>query len=269
MKRNGATEVALYAALAMIPLVVGCYINTGSGGCSIGGNYRAKAQRTEETTVPLADITTLDVTTNVGTIRLDSADAAEARVTAEITVRAKTEEKAQELVEKVRISVEPSGRDLVIKAIKPPDFGRNQLSVDFTIAAPGRLAVQCATNVGDIRITDFTDKVAARTDVGKVICSGLRGNAELGANVGDVKATYAPDAPAAIELAATTNVGSVEFSGPIRISAKLSVSANVGSIDTDRPLTVTGQMKKSINATLGDAEGQITLRTNVGSIKIR
>jgi len=268
MGRNGATQVVLYTTLAVISLVVGCYINAGGGGCSTG-NYRAKAQRTEEMTVPLTDITALDITTNVGMIQLDSAEAAEAHITAEITVRAKTEEEAQELVEQVRISAEPSGRGLVIKAIKPSGFGRNQLSVDFTIAAPGSLAVECTTNVGDIRITDFTDRVTARTDVGKVICSGLRHDAELRTNVGDIRATYTPDAPAAIELAATTNVGNVDFTGPSQISARLLASANIGSIDTDRPLTVTGQMKKSINATLGDAEGEITLRTNVGSIKIR
>ncbi len=53
------------------------------------------------------------------------------------------------------------------------------------------------------------------------------------------------------------------------MSAHLQATTNVGSIDTDRPLTVTGQIKKSIQATIGDAEGDIVLRTNVGSIHIR
>lgn len=268
MKRNCTTQLALYATLMLISLVVGCYVDVGGGGCSTG-SYRAKAQRTEELSVSLTDIAALDVESNVGTITLDSADVGEARITAEMTVRAKTEEEAEELVEQVRISAEPTGQTLVIRAIKPPGFGRNQLSVDFVIAAPGRLAVECTTNVGDIRITDFSDKVAAKTDVGKVVCSGLRNDAELHTNVGDIRATYASDAPATIKLAATTNVGNVDFSGPGQISARLSASTNVGSIHTDRPLTVTGQMKKSINATLGDAEGEITLHSNVGSIKIR
>ncbi len=268
MKRNYAIHVALYAMLTLISLVLGCYVNTNGGGCSTG-NYHAKAQRTEELTASLDDIAGLAVTTNVGTITLDSANIAKACITAEITVKAKTEEEAQALVEQVRISAKPSGRNLVVRAVKPSGFGRNQLAVDFTITAPGRLGVECTTNVGDIRITDFIDTVEAKTDVGKIICNGLRDEAELHTNVGDIRATYTSDAPAALELAATTNVGDVEFTGPSRISARLSASANVGSVNTDRPLTVTGQMKKSINATLGDAESKITLRTNVGSIRIR
>jgi hypothetical protein len=268
MKRHYVIQVALYAMLAAIPLVVGCCVNTSSGGCN-AGHYRAKAERTEELTAPLTDITALDVATNVGTIRLDGADVAEARITAKITVKAQTEEEARQLVEQVRLRVEPSGRNLVLRAVKPSGFGRNELAVDFTIAAPGHLAAECATDVGDIRITDLAGRIEAKTDVGKVVCAGLRGNATLRTNVGDIRATYAPDAPAAIRLAATTNVGSVDFEGPTEISARLSASANVGSIDTDRPLMVTGQMKKSVNATLGNAKGDITLRTNVGSIRIR
>jgi hypothetical protein len=59
------------------------------------------------------------------------------------------------------------------------------------------------------------------------------------------------------------------LAGPKDISAKLTAEANVGSIDTDRPLTVTGDLKQSIRASLGSAEGRISLRTNVGSIRIR
>lgn len=268
MQCNYVRQAALYAMLTAVSLTMGCYVDVGSGGCR-SGSYPAKAERTEELTAPLVDIAALDIETNVGTVVLDSADVTEARITAEITVRAKTDEEAQTLVEQVRISAEASGRTLVVKAIKPSGFGRNQLAVDFTVVAPGHLALDCTTNVGDIRITDFVETVEAKTDVGKIICTGLRRDAALHTNVGDIRAAYTPDGPAAIELAATANVGNVEFTGPREISARLSASANVGSIHTDRPLTVTGQMKKSINATLGDAEGQITLRTNVGSVKIR
>ncbi len=268
MKRRYAADIALYALLAMFSLVVGCYVDAGGGGCN-GGHLPAKAQRTEDLTAPLTGVAGLDIETNVGTITLDSAAVTEVHISAEITVRAKTDEEAAALVQEARISAELSGRTLVIKAVKPPNFGRNQLGVDFHVVAPGHLAAQCETNVGDIRVTDFLDEVEAKTDVGKIICTGLRDKAELRTNVGDIKADYAAEAPAKIELTAVTNVGNVEFAGPPEMSARLSASANVGSIDTDRPLTVTGQMKRSINATLGSAEGRITLRTNVGSIKIR
>ncbi|NLZ07896.1 MAG: DUF4097 domain-containing protein [Phycisphaerae bacterium] len=255
-------RISLVGTLVFVALFVGCCVN-------VGNDYRAKAQRTEDLTVPVADVTGLDVRTNVGTITLQSADVSEVQVTAEITVKAKTEEEAEALVSEVQVVAEPSGRTLVIKAEKPSDFGRNQLAVDFTITAPARLALDCTTNVGDIQVTGFSDRVAAKTDVGAIRCTDLRGDADLHTNVGDIHAAYAADAPAALDITAATNVGNVDLTGPTEMSARLAATVNVGSIDTDRPLTITGKIQKSIKATLGNAEADVTLRTNVGSIRIR
>jgi Toastrack DUF4097 len=262
MARNGLTRIGFAAALVLTTLFVGCCVN-------IGGNFRAKAERTEELTASAAEITTLDVSTNVGTIKLDAAEADEVRIVAEITVKAKTEEEAEALVQEVRIVAESSGQRLVVKAVKPSGFGRNQLAVNFTITAPANLALQCTTNVGDIHTAGFTERVTAKTDVGTIRCSDLRNQVDLHTNVGDIRAAYASDAPAVLQASASTNVGNVDFTGPDTISATLEAHVNVGSIDTDRPLTVTGKIQKSVRATFGDAEGKIALRTNVGSIKIR
>jgi hypothetical protein len=173
----------------------------------------------------------LDIRTDVGKIHLNAADVAEIRVHAEIKVKAATEERAKDLAEGVRIVLKPSGETLAIKAVKPTGFGSN--GVDFTITAPAGLALKCTTNIGNIR------------------------------------AEYAPDAPAAIHLDASTNVGNIELAGPKDISATLTAETNVGSIDTARPLTVMGNLTQSIRTSLGSAEGRISLRTNVGSIRIR
>ncbi len=262
MRAGVTAPIGLCAALACITLFGGCYV-------PFGDVLKARAERTEELTASLDGIAALDVSTNVGTIEVEAADVTEARITAEITVKAKTAEEAEQLVEEVRITVEPSGDKLVIKAIKPGGFGRNQLGVDFTIAAPAALALNCTTNVGDIRTTGFTDRVRARTDVGSIACTDLHGVLDLHTNVGDIKAVYAPEAPAALEASLSTNVGDINFTGPTEISAEISAGANVGSIHTDRPLSVTGSIKKSLRATLGNSEGRIRLHTNVGSIRIR
>ena len=268
MRSYRATHIALGAVLAALPFMIGCYVNTNTGGCS-SGDYRAKAERTEDLTTPAGDIAGINIAIDVGAIHLKAADTDEVRVAAEITVKAKTVEEAEDLVERMHVRTRRSGRNLVIEAVKPSDFGRNQLAVNFTITAPRDLALQCTTDVGDIRITDFTRRIEARTDVGKILCTALRDEADLHANVGDIRATYAGDAPARLSVAATTNVGNIDFTGPSEISARLSASTNVGSINTDRPLTVSGHVKNAINATLGQAQGNITLKTNVGSISIR
>jgi hypothetical protein len=241
-----------------------------TAGCQFGGDaFKAEFTRSEELTGPVAGITMLDIRTDVGKIHLEAADVAEIRVRAEIKVKAATEERAKELAEGVRIVLKPSGKRLAIKAVKPTGFGHNQLCVDLTITAPAGLALKCTTNVGEISTTGFTGHIEAFTDVGTIICTGLHGSVDLRTEVGDIRVEYAPDAPAAIHVDASTDVGSIEFAGPKDISAKLTAEADVGSINTDRPLIVTGHLKQSIRASFGSAEGRINLRTDVGSIRIR
>lgn len=260
MRTDALVRIVFATGLAAM-MLGGCVIHT--------GGHKAKFSRSEDLTAPLANVTALDVSTNVGTIRLETGEVSDVRIAAEIKVRAATEEQAQELAEEVRIVAEPSGETLIIKAIKPSDLGRNQLSVDFTITAPADLALDCTTNVGDIRVTGFAKRVKASTDVGRITCTGLREAIDLHSNVGDIQAEYASDAPAALNATLATNVGSIEFAGPQDISADLSARANVGSIKTDRPVTVSGSLKQSIRGTLGKGEGRVSLNTNVGSIRIR
>jgi len=239
-------------------------------GCHFSSDlFKAKFSRSEELTAPLAGITALHVATNVGKIHLEAAEVTEARITAEIKVKADTAEKAEELAEQVRITAEPRDQTLFIKASKPSGMRDDQLCVDFTITAPAHLALDCSINVGDIRTTGFTQRVKAGTNVGAIRCVGLRGPADLHTNVGDITMEYAADAPAATNATAGTDVGSIEFRGPPQLSAELTASANVGSIDTDRPITVTGSLQRSVRASLGAGEGKVSLSANVGSIRIR
>ncbi|MHC4597279.1 MAG: DUF4097 family beta strand repeat-containing protein [Planctomycetota bacterium] len=75
--------------------------------------------------------------------------------------------------------------------------------------------------------------------------------------------------PAACNADITTNVGSIEFTGPSELSAELSASTNVGSVKTSKPVTVVGKLGRSIKGTIGSGDGKISLRTNVGSIEIK
>ena len=210
MRRTSMTKIGLCAALALTFACAGC-ITVG------GDNLQGKAKRTDSLTAPVGSASALKVTTNVGEIKLDAAETAEVRITADITVKAKTDEEAQELLSGVRVTAEPSGDTLAIKAEKPSGFGRNQLTVDLAITAPANLRLDCTTNVGDIRINGFASRVEARTDVGAITCSDLRSAVSLHTNVGDIRAAYTPDAPAALDVSASTNVGNIDFTGPAQM----------------------------------------------------
>ena len=260
MKRQSLMSlVLLFCTIAFFP---GCIIN-------IGDSFKAKYERTVNLSAPLEGITKLDVQTNVGSVTVKSADITSFDIIAMITVKARTAEKARELAEKVEITAKAFDDKLTIKAHRPSDLIESNLSVDFTVFAPRQLNLDCSANVGTVRISDFQGQIKASTDVGSIFCEKVQAGLNVHANVGSIEVRYADDAPAAFNAEVTTNVGSIEFEGPAKISAKLSASTNVGSIETARQLTVVGAIGRSIDTTIGSAEGRITLRTNVGSIKIK
>jgi hypothetical protein len=267
MKSKWIIGCGLTSAIVLTLLLGGCFVYISDGN---GHHLRSEAKRTDELTASLADITALEVSTNLGAINVEARDVTEAAIIAKITVRAQTEEEANALLDGVRIQPEPSGHTLVVKAIKPSDFGYNSLAVEFTITIPRQLGTHCTTRVGDIRITGLAGDIVARTDVGKIECTDLRsGKADLATNVGDIKASYASDAPAALRVDAGTNVGTIDFSGPDHISAKVSAATHVGDIHANREMSVRGFVHKSLDATLDNGEGRIALQTNVGDIHIR
>jgi hypothetical protein len=270
MKSNRITTWGLCLASIFAVLLNGCVVIVGGNGDGEDHNLRSEAKRTDELKAPLTDITRLEVSTDVGGIRVEAADVTEAAITAKITVKAKTQEEAEALLEDVRISIEPSGHRLDIKVVKPSGFEHNRLAVDFAITIPRQLEAHGTTRVGDIRIAGLAGDIVAKTDVGKIDCTDLHGGkADLTTNVGAIMLTYSNDAPAALRIEAGTNVGDIDFRGPEHMSAKFSATTNVGSINTSREMKVQGFAGKSLEASLDSGEGRVALRTNVGAIHIR
>jgi len=262
MKNFPLTKASLGCLLCSLIAIAGCCIN-------IGCWPRAKYEKTEQLSAPLAAGQTLDVQTNVGSITVTGADVSTCDVTATITAKAGTTEKARKLAEETRIKLEPAGDKLKVKVEKPPMADKDAICVSFDITVPKQTALDLKTNVGELNVENTTGSIEAATNVGTVTCREIAGRIHLTTNVGEVKAVYAKDAPAACNASLSTSVGEIDFAGPDNLSAEFHVSANIGSIETRLPLTVTGKIHKSLDGTIGAGEGKIVLRTNVGSIKIR
>jgi hypothetical protein len=239
-------------------------------GCTdIGDVFKAKHKTTQVTSVPAGDATEMEIETNIGSITVTGAEVADCNIAAEITVKAGSKEKARELAEQVRIVTELSSGRLSIKVDKPTELKSKQLTVDFRITAPGRLSLSCASHVGTIRVAQMTGRIKANTNVGSIFCSDAAGDTDLESNVGSVHVAYADAAPAAVNAKIATNVGSIELSIHEKASAKLDASTNIGSIKTSKPITVVGKLGKSVEGSIGGGQGEISLRTNVGSIEIK
>lgn len=262
MKKNYWTISALSFCLCSLLTVAGCCID-------IGCWPRAKYEKAEQLSAPLAAGQTLDVQTNVGSITVTGADVSTCDVIATITAKARTTEKAQKLAEETKIKLEPAGDKLKVKVEKPPMADKDAICVSFDITVPKQTALNLKTNVGELKVDNTTRPIEAATNVGTITCREITGRVDLTSNVGEVKVVYAKDAPPACNASLSTSVGEIIFAGPDNLSAEFHVSANIGSIETRLPLTVTGKIHKSLDGTVGAGEGKVILRTNVGSIKIR
>jgi hypothetical protein len=86
---------------------------------------------------------------------------------------------------------------------------------------------------------------------------------------GSIHIDYAPDAPKAPTVTATTSDAAIIFIAPPGLSATIDAATDDGSIHTSLPITVAGKVGKSLTGKVGDGEGKIHLRTRDGSITIR
>jgi hypothetical protein len=264
--RKTRVYVKCLLSLTLLAFVVGCI------GCDInfGDIGREESERTEQLAAPIAAGATLNAETGVGSITVAGGDVTKCSVTAEITAKAPTQEKANELAQAVKVKLEVEGEDLRLHVEKPAKKRRCSIEVSFDITVPPKVNLQLESDVGEIEVSNITGAIEASTNVGDITCSGAGGNVDMETNVGEVIVAYSDSAESEFEARLETNVGEIRFAGPDNLSAKVDASTNVGSIETKLPLTVTGQVGKSVRGTIGKGEAKATvrLRTNVGSIKI-
>ncbi len=232
------------------------------------GDLKAKYEKTENVLVPVGEAAELSVETNIGSITVTGADVNDCNITAEITVKARTQEEARKLAEGVKIEAKPSGDKLSVKVSKPAELKKRSLAVNFKITAPKQLKLDCSTNVGTLNISSMNDRISASTNVGSIFCKEVVKDIDLTSNVGSIEVSCAETAEAARNASITTNVGSIEFTAPAQLSAQVDASTNVGSVSTAKPITIVGKVGKSLKGTIGAGEGKVRLKTNVGSIKI-
>lgn len=258
-------EKYILTFLLCLPLITAIAV-----GCSNhDDSCKAKYEKTENLSEPLAPGQTLELQNNVGEIIIIGTDAKGCSVTAKITAKAETEEQARKLAEEVRIKPQSYGDKLKIKVEQPADKSKQSITIDFNITVPRETALQLAADVGEINITNITGAIKAETDVGAVSCTEITGNLDIETDVGEVKILYSKAAPSVCKAIIETDIGAIDFTAPPDVSAKLDFSTNIGNIETDLPLEMKGMLGKKTTGTVGKGEGEIYLKTNIGLIKIR
>lgn len=262
MRTNNFKKASLIVFLLLLPFFTGCCI------IHIDGS-KGKYQRTEQLNTPLAPNSRLIANTDIGNITVLGKDITDCNVTAQICVKAPTEQEAQEIADKIKIQLKQSGSTLTIKIERPHKKRNRKISIDLNITIPTQTSLVLETDVGKINIENVAGQINAETDVGTITCENISNDIELRTDVGAIKVIYSKNAPSVINADLSTDVGNINFTAPANLSATVHASVDVGSISTNLPLTVTGMIGKTLNGTLGAGKGALNFRTDVGSIKIK
>ena len=276
MKKVFIDKVSLTCIASIIAVLVGGCIVI-SGCIVIGDCCKAKYEKKEVLRTPLESGSTVEVETSLGSINVAGADVNDCNVTANICIKAPSEEKAKEIAEQVKIRLVRDGKTLSIKTDKPMLKSNCCIGVSFNITVPRQTSIDCDTSYGSVKLADIEGNIKAETSYASIDCKNVSGQIKLETSYGSIDCTDIK--PTAIEaessfgsisincspsttpdLAADvrTSYGNISFAVPPNFAGKINTSTSFGSVGISPPSTV----KDTGN-------GKIHLKTSFGSIKVK
>jgi hypothetical protein len=196
---------------------------------------------------------TIVVNNEVGSITVSAGTTGVVSVLAEVRARAATESEASALVSETRFDASGDS-DRVTVTVDVPDAGRGgSVEVTLTITVPAGSTLDVHTLVGDVAV------------------KGTRGEAELGANVGNLEWVGALPESGSVTL--TTSVGNVSFEAPAESAFHLDAATSSGRVNSALALA-NGDDDENLlgDSAAGDygADPRVTvaLRTDVGNVDV-
>jgi hypothetical protein len=199
------------------------------GGCAgfIGMVARSESSTTVKLSSGIAPGAKFVAATHNGSITV-TGDDADCLVTAKVTARAATEEKAAKLARETRVELVPADGSLSVK-IQPPDLTRNEsVTVSLDAAVPRATPLALGSHNGAIKVDSIAAAVVAATHNGGIVVTDVSGAIAAGTHNGSVTVSYSEEAVRSPEITATTHNGSIECDG---VDGNVTASTHNGNID--------------------------------------
>ena len=151
----------------------------------------AKIIRTVEKNFTVQPGGTLHVSTQGGYVRVQTGDVKEIHITAKETIHTNSEKEADEMLEKLELSIEQKGNDVSAEAKYERNswgihWGQTPVTVDFVITVPDHFNADLHTSGGDIIVGSLTGNVHARTSGGDMKFDRIAGDLDASTSGGDV-----------------------------------------------------------------------------------
>lgn len=225
--------------LCILPLVA--IIGLLSTGCF--ERFPAKYSETVELSAALPVGGTLHVSTLNGAVSVQSGEVQEVKVTAQKTVRSRTDEEAKRFCEETKLETQTDASETTISVVLPENHqGRANIGVSIRAVVPRSCNLDLRTSNGRVEAREIDGNVELRTSNGSVDVVKIKGNAVARTTNGNV----AGEDIGGKVLADTTN-GGIELT---KVSGSVEAFSSNGRI------------------TIGDVGGDIRCRTSNGGIEL-
>jgi len=290
--------------LLAVVLAISCFSMTG---CMVSfdgfGNLNAKFIEEKDWTLEANGVNLIDGDTTNGSIKLTASDTNEVKVHAVKTVRAKTDEAAEEFAKQVILHTEKSGDSIRFYKEQPTGWKKVQVSVSYTVECPKDMSVHLRSTNGKITVEGIAKKVDAKTTNGAIHLAGgsdsillrttngsinvldSRGSIDASTTNGKISADIqdlvnkvdlsttngginleVKSGNAPIEM--TTTNGSATVTLPANYSGDLDAGTHSGRVSSDFAIPVKKASKKNLRGPIGEGGDKVYIRTTNGNINV-
>jgi len=214
-----------------------------------------------------------------GKISIEGWDKNEVYIEAYKKVRAKSREKAEELLKQLEVVIEHQNDLIRIHSVSPRDnnngnfwnwiFGDDiSYSVSYNVYVPANTNIDASTTNGKLYLSQVRGSLGLRTTNGGIQGENLSGNVSAHTTNGSLKIEI-ENVLNEKEMEFTTTNGSITVFLPTDINCKINAETTNGSIKTDFPLQIEGKHnQKTIRGKINEGGPLIFIETTNGSIKI-
>lgn len=187
------------------------------------------------------------------------------RLVAEVWARARSEDRAEELMAMVEIEAQNGA----IEADGPNTRNRESWGVNWRVFVPNSSDLDLRTHNGGIGISDVDGVVRFEALNGGVTLAGLAGDVRGSTVNGGVKIELEGDRWDGAGLNVTTTNGGVQLEMDENYSAELETGTVNGRLSTEIAMQVQGNIGKKLRTQLGDGGAPIRVSTVNGGVQIR
>lgn len=205
--------------------------------------FPAKYSETVELAVALPEGGTLHVSTLNGAVSAQSGDVQEVKLTAQKTVRSRTDDEAKKFCEETKLETQVDASETTVSVVLPEDYqGRANIGVSISAIVPRTCNLDLHTSNGHVEAREIDGNVELRTSNGGVDVLRVKGSAVMRTTNGSI---VGEDIGGKV-LADTSN-GGIELA---------KVSADVEAFTSNGRIAIT------------DVGGGIRCRTSNGRIEL-